>query len=108
MIWLLGPSAAEQTAREDAELADAVDEERYAKEQQAFAAEERVRVIAEWATPVGRKKRAAEYAQGIDDLICVGGLTHVARLNAIRIAIQRAVYEALHGDTEAFYSGDET
>ncbi len=101
-MGIFGPSDAEKKAQQDAAIADMKEDEQEAIRENAEAAKEKADMLAKWATKAGAAERCGVYANQIDDMISAGGMTHTARITALKWRLLQVVYEATHGELESF------
>lgn len=102
MVWPFGESAEDKAAREQAEAQEAQDDAEESARENAEREKQKAYMLSQWRSDDGRRARSQEWAQQINDMVSCGGMTNAARVKAIQIFVDRAVYEALHGETESY------
>lgn len=102
MVWPFGESAEDKAAREQAEIKEAEEDAKESARENAERAKRKEDMLAKWRSDDGRRERSLVWAQQIDDMVSRGGMINAARVKAIQIYVDRAAYEALHGETESY------
>jgi len=101
-MGIFGPSEADKKAQRDAEIAEADADARYTALENAERAKIKADMLAKWATKAGMGERCEFYANQIDDMLSAGGMTHAARIKALKWRLIQMAYEAMNGELESF------